>query len=527
MVRIILWRHSMVYIDPASISRLDAALCAEGGCTVDELMRRAGEAVAEDAKRLIDRKNIENPTILLLCGAGNNGGDAFAAGVSLAKEGYNLWAVEFSGRGDARENARKKYILCGNLRSEADLDDESLRALISSADLVIDGIFGAGGRGELPESVRRISRLLSESGAMVLSIDIPTGVNGANGEVSDGAITADAVSMICAAKPGLYSYPARRFCGEIFFHDIGISDEFILARFPERVRAVSEADVASLVPRRDPETHKGSFGRALLVCGSQKYRGAAALAVSGALRCGAGIVTLASDEAVAACVLAHRPEATLEPIPPLTALGDPEREALAALGDGYDALLVGCGSGKSSSLRRLIYRLLRRSGAPLVLDADAINLLAEEREESLSRIARSRRELLLTPHPAEFSRISGIPLDEIQSSRMRCASEFATKYGVNVILKGAASVVASPDGRLSINTSGSPALAHGGTGDVLAGAVTAFVAQGMSVFDSAVVAAYIHGRAGETLAEIYSENGVLAGDLPDEMARVICKILKD
>lgn len=517
----------MVYIDPALISRLDAALCSEGGCTVDELMRRAGDAVAHDAMLLINRKNIKNPTILLLCGAGNNGGDAFAAGVRLAEEpNWSVKGIEFQGKGDAREKVRGKFLLCGSLRDESTLDDESLRALISSADLVIDGIFGAGGRGELPESVRRISRLLSESKATVLSIDIPTGVNGADGEVSDGAIVADAVTMICAAKPGLYSYPARRFCGEIFFHDIGVSDEFILARFPERVRAVSEGDVASLIPRREPETHKGSFGRALLVCGSQKYRGAAALAVSGALRCGAGIVTLAAEEAVAACVLAHRPEATVEPIAPLAELGDPERESLAALGDKYDALLVGCGSGKSSSLRRLIYRLLRRSGAPLVLDADAINSLAEEREESLSRIARSRRELLLTPHPAEFSRISGIPIDEIQSSRMKCASEFATKYGVNLILKGAASVVASPDGRVSINTSGSPALAHGGTGDVLAGAVTAFVAQGMSVFDSAVAAAYIHGRSGESLAEIYSENGVLAGDLPDEMARVMRKMMK-
>lgn len=515
----------MVFIDPTSVARLDAALCTEDGFDICELMGRAGDAVAADARAMLLERGCAEGDLLLLCGPGNNGGDAFAAGVKLIRDfGYRVSAIELVGFGEAREHFRGAFIAAGGaVYDESRLDGRTLAALVSRSELIIDGIFGAGGGGRaLPESVVRLTGAISDR--CVLAIDLPTGVCGSSGEVVEGAVRADAVTMLCAAKPGLYSYPARAFCGEIFFHGIGVSDSFILERFPEIAVASSDERVAPLIPSRAPDSHKGSFGRALLVCGSARYRGAAALSVAGALRCGAGIVCIASEERVVSGVIAHRPEAIAEIIPPISELDDVGRESLCELSDGYSAILVGCGSGKSSSLRRLVYRLLRRAGGPLVLDADAINSLAEEREESLSRLSRARREVLLTPHPTEFSRLIGVPIAEVQASRMRHASEFATKYKVNLILKGAASVIASPDGRVTVNTSGSPALAHGGTGDVLAGACVSFSVQGVPLFDAAVLAAHLHGRAGELASEEFSDGGVLAGDLPEAMARVMRRL---
>ncbi|MDY3845724.1 MAG: NAD(P)H-hydrate dehydratase [Eubacteriales bacterium] len=282
--------------------------------------------------------------------------------------------------------------------------------------------------------------------------------------------------------------------------------------------------VRSLMPKRYADSHKGAYGKALLICGSDKYRGAALLACEGCIRCGAGITALASEGGVRDIVLKTFPEVICTDIVRL--YSSCRNDSIAEHIGGYSAYLVGCGCGISDSLKELLYEILHLPGPPIVIDADGINSLAMNRDYSLSVLSSSKREVLITPHPLEFSRISGFEMQMINNDREGCARTFAEKYSINVLLKGHNSVICSPKGKTAINPSGSSALSKGGSGDVLAGAVTSFIAQGADVFDAAVVSAYLHGMAGESLAKEFSEYGVLASELPKQMAREICTLLR-
>lgn len=267
----------------------------------------------------------------------------------------------------------------------------------------------------------------------------------------------------------------------------------------------TEELVKSALPKRYPESNKGTYGRIMLIAGSKNMRGAAALTTLGALRCGAGLVTLASVKDV----IDSLASSIYEPI-----FCDRDSEDIISLSDKMTAIAIGCGMGKDA--KEYIYALIKREGAPLIIDADGINALAKD----AGILKSAKRKIVLTPHPLEFSRLSGLSVDEIQSDRERVASEFAKEYGVTLLLKGNNTVIADKD-KLFVNPTGSNALAKGGSGDVLTGMITAFVGEGCSVTDAAVVSAYLHGLAGERLAEKYSEYGVLPSEIPAEVAKVL------
>lgn len=265
--------------------------------------------------------------------------------------------------------------------------------------------------------------------------------------------------------------------------------------------------VSARLPKRSPLSNKGTYGRVLLACGSGDMRGAAALATLGALRCGAGLVTLASERAVIDALSSSIYEAVWL---------DTDVYDLIDVSDNASAVGIGCGSGNTKATYKNVKWLIEREGAPLVIDADGLNVLAKHAD----LLKKAKREIIITPHPLEFSRLCKVPVSEIQSNREEYAKAFALEYGVTVLLKGHGTVITNGE-EVFINPKGSSALAKGGSGDVLCGMICAFLAQGAAPLDAAVIGAYIHGLAGERLGERISEYGVLASEIPLEAAKIL------
>ncbi len=281
--------------------------------------------------------------------------------------------------------------------------------------------------------------------------------------------------------------------------------------------------VTEHLPNRPIESNKGSFGRALIIAGSEQYMGAAHLALEAALRGGAGYVELISERCVWESVILKFPEVIYTRIPTIPSLSQNDIERIRVRAAAASSILIGPGCAKSPALATLVATLAAEQGCPMIIDADAINSLAEYCDSPIACLSRAGRRIILTPHPLEFSRLTGIPTSEINKARLDSAYTLSCDTGAVVLLKGAATVVAD-GGRIMLNTTGSSALAKAGSGDALAGLVASLIAMGADPADAAAMGAYIHGRAGDRLALEYSEYGVTPSDLPPMMARVLSEI---
>lgn len=295
-------------------------------------------------------------------------------------------------------------------------------------------------------------------------------------------------------------------------------------------RAAVAACLRAALPARRPDGNKGTFGRALLLCGSAAYPGAASLAAEGCARAGTGMTMLASEPSVVRLALSRQPDLLARELPPLVTAPDVAPLLAWVAGGTHGAILAGCGIGQGDGretgdgFRAFLYGLFATPGVPLVLDADALNLLSADRETACARLSSAARPVILTPHPLEFSRLSGVPLDAVQADRTGVAVRFAEKTRAVVLLKGAGTVVAAPGRAPVVLPYAVPALAKAGTGDVLAGCLAGLLAQGGAPFDAAVSAAVLHARAGARLASLLSDRGVLASDLPAAVAREIGRV---
>lgn len=482
------------------------------------LMGRAGEAVANTVKNAIR----DSGNVLFLAGAGNNGGDAYAAAVSLIKSGFSALVFDVTGNGQKSDAGKRYRAEYEALSGEKTKNGKEFFKFLPTASAVVDGVFGAGFHGNLPETVKEILTSASRVQKPRIAIDVPSGVDASTGEVADGAFTADTTVSLSFRKRGCFISPARLFCGKIVFSDIGLDTEQLAAHFGYRDNVVDEAFARSLLPERKQNTSKGDFGRAVIFAGSARYRGAALLAAEAASRSGCGYTVLYSQKAVNDAAVIRQPSLIVretDGLPRPSVLREIEKTRPSAL-------LIGCGSGVSEGLYEDICRLLEKAGCPLILDADALGSLALFPEEATERLREAKREVLLTPHPLEFSRLSGIPVGEVQSRRYQSLIEYQKKCKVNITLKGFCTMTATEDGDVFINTSGGSSLAKAGTGDVLAGVITGLVASGMTLKKAAILATYLHGKAGDRCQREYSDYGVIAEDLPSAVAREIAALQK-
>jgi NAD(P)H-hydrate epimerase len=478
-----------------------------------QLMERAGTAVAVAVQRRLAR-----PTVLVCCGPGNNGGDGWVAARLLHGRGAAVRVIAAAEpaalRGDARtafEDAERAGVRWARLESPPPEPD-------TAPAVVVDALLGTGlsrpPDARLSAAIERVNAERSR-GAHVVAVDVPSGLSADTGQPLGPCVQADTTVTFAFLKRGLALYPGVAFAGAVEVVDIGIPAE-AAARVPPTCDLLTEAEVRALLPRLAPDAHKGAAGRVLVVAGSPGKSGAAHLAIAGALRGGAGLVTLASRPEVLPVALAGRPEAMSLALPGEGPLALPDLDPLVEAAQAADALVMGPGIPRGPGTARFLRQLAGRARVPCVIDADALNALADEPD----LLASWPVPAVLTPHPGEMGRLAQLSISEVQHDRIRLAREKAESWGCVVLLKGARTVVADPVEPAAVIPTGNPGMATGGTGDVLAGLCGALLAGGMAPFAAARAAAWVHGRAGDLAARKHGQRGMLAGDLVDELGSV-------
>jgi len=492
------------------------------------LMETAAQRVAEKAREMLGEKLLDKKTVII-AGKGNNGGDAFAAARHLHQWGCKVTvaslAPEDQIKGDPEIYVRILQQLGVNIHFLYREDDlPALEKLMEEADLIIDGIFGTGIYGDITGFTADVITAVNNSTARVLSIDIPSGINGKTGQVCKLAVKADETVTFAFPKPGLFQYPGAKYAGNISVADIGIPPD-----------AVNEANLngqlidcrmaARYLPERPADGHKGTFGKLMIISGSAGMSGSGTLAAKAAFKMGSGLVYLAVPKSLAFIYNVAIPEAITLQMQDDDGLIMPENlEALKFISNTMDAVVIGPGLSTKPQVSSWVGTFVAECRRPIVIDADALNIIAKQPHILLERKAPT----VITPHPGEFSRLTGLPVENIQKNRIDEALSFSSKYNITVVLKGAGTVIANPGGEYFVNSTGHPGMAVAGSGDVLAGIIGSLIGQGVDHENACAVGVFIHGRCGEILARLNSgQSGFLAGELCSLVPQAAAETLKD
>ena len=495
------------------------------GISTDRLMENAGLAVAEKARQLVG--NLRGEHIAMLVGPGNNGGDGLVAARYLNDWGARVHVYLCARR---QEGDPKLELLLERAMDIVELseggDGRPLAQVLASCRLAVDALLGTGRSRPIGGALRTALELLHEAkrarpGFPVLALDVPSGLDADTGACDVATPSADVTVTLGYPKVGLFGFPGAGKAGKLEIIDIGIPLE--LAEGID-LELSSPAWMSSVLPKRPLNANKGTFGRVMVVAGSAEYIGAAYLACAGAIRAGAGLVTLATPRSLVPVIATLLPEVVYLPLPEaewgIVKGGEVAKHIHQELAH-YEALLVGCGLGQRSQVVDMVQSLLLSMPSGLspriVLDADGLNIL--------SRVPhwwqRIDEDMIVTPHPGEMRRLTERSVDEVQADRLKAAREAAAAWRKTVLLKGAHSIIAIPEGQARINPFANPALATAGTGDVLAGLVAGLLAQGLSTFHAAVAGAYVHGAAAELLRQDMGDTGMAASDLLPAIPRAM------
>lgn len=485
-----------------------------------QLMQTAGRRMAEF---ILGLKLELSKGVVVACGNGNNGGDGFCCAKLLSEAGVPTTAVLMNGEPNT-ENAAKGYLeLAGSLVDALNLNDniDKVFARISSSALVVDCCFGTGYKGELPPQVKACMAFINRSSCKKLAADLPSGGNALDGTVAENTLRCDYTLTFANPKLGMEFQPLREHCGQITVVDIGIPKEAYHHMDYPMIKAEIE-QMASLIPVRRVDAHKGDFGKLTIIAGSRRMPGAAGMAAKAAVRCGAGLTTLAAPKTVVESLSSCIMEATYLPLKETVKgeIAGSNIKDIVELCKNSTAVVIGNGMGCNEDLTELLKTLLEELTCPLVIDADGINCLVGH----IELIKDTRAKLVITPHSGEMARLLGITVKDASANRLTHALELSKSYGITVVAKGAPSFVVGSNGFATLNTTGNPGLAKGGSGDVLAGMIGGFCAQGMGTAEAASAAVYFHGMAGDRAAEKYSQMGMLATDLINELPLVFREI---
>lgn len=486
----------MTTITPTDMREMERAFMENTGYPSVLLMEHAAQAVTD----AIERQVQPGALVTFVCGGGNNGGDGFAAArLWLARGGraqvVALQEVE-SLSGDALLNAQ----LLGAMGQEILTGVDALLDLENAGEAIVDAIFGTGltrdVRGDYALAVDWINR----SGVPVIAVDIPSGIDGATGEMRGCAVRAAETVTFHRPKYGHFLFPGRAHTGKLTIADIGIFSEWDDA---DGARVLDNADAAAMLAPRAKDAHKGSFGRVLIVAGSRGMAGAASLCALGCVQSGAGLTRVACPESVFLTVQSLCPCATAAVLDEEDgAIASYEAARLSRMAAESDVLAIGPGLSTAAGAWEAIEPLVR-SDKRKVIDADALNLLAKHPE------VRVGANTVITPHPGEAARLEGVSIAEITASVLESAQELAQRMGAVVVLKGATSVITDGE-EVTLNLTGCPGMAKGGSGDVLTGVIAALMAQGLSPYEAASAGAFLHGRAGERAQEKHGERAMTA-----------------
>ena len=488
---------------PARMQEADRR-AIERGTPSAVLMERAGHAVAVTVARMLG--GVYGRRVLVLAGKGNNGGDGLVAARKLHRMGASVRIALAQSPRELGGDPLAMYEKLVPLGVPVGTPDSAvIEQAARSSDIVVDALFGTGFKGVAGGIVGSWISAIDNSETPVVSVDIPSGLDGADGSVRGPVIRADITVALAALKCGHVLGKGPEYCGAIEVADIGIPVD------PDEASAflTEPEDVAEMLPTRSFDAHKWSAGSVLVVGGSSGMSGAAVLAAKAALLAGAGIVTLAVPESVQPQIAAEHPELLTRPLPesPDGFLSENAFPDVAELAARYRVMVVGPGMGREASTGRLVRLILSELPNPVVLDADALNLLGPD---AVNEIGCRQAPVVITPHPAEMGRMLGVEASRVDAERISISSEVASKWGCVVLLKGPRTVISGPEGVPVVNATGGPELATAGTGDVLAGVVAAFIAAGASPLAAAISGAYVHGVAGRIAGEESRGRGVTA-----------------
>lgn len=504
------------------MKEIDGWATKELGIPGTVLMENAGRGCVNILEEYF---NPENLKVLVMCGTGNNGGDGFVIGRHLQNRNAIVKIILVGKARQLRGDALLNYRLAK--KSKIDIHQvasvDSIRQLCNTFNpvVLVDALFGTGFKGA-PQGIYHSSiEIINNSDTFVFSVDIPSGINGDDGQFRKTCVIADATATMCLPKRGNFLYPGREFCGDLYVVDIGVPYNLIDRDFP---RIVEFEDVNRLLPFRPPDGNKGTFGNILIVAGARGFSGAAAMAAISALKVGSGLVRLAAPKGIMDALESKLLEVVKIPLPQTddeTISPDATPILLQHL-EKTDVVLVGPGITTHPETATFLYRFLPHVSVPVVIDADAINIIAQ----NLKLINKIHAPFILTPHPGELSRLTKQTPHEINLKRVDLAPQLAKEYGGVLILKGAPTIIASPEGEVYVNPTGNSGLASAGSGDVLVGMISGFLAQHLLPAEASMIAVFLHGLCAELAMDESNEYALTAGDLISYIPHAINYLLR-
>lgn len=514
----------MRILNAAQMREADRATIHDVGIPSVVLMENAGRQVVAALESFYE--DLAERRVAIVAGKGNNGGDGFVVARTLHQRGVEATVFLVGRVAEVKGDARINLDVLGRLGvSVVEVADESAWELhfseVSPHDLIIDALFGTGLSAPLDGLYETVVADLNASGIPIVSIDLPSGMSADTPELIGDCIEASVTITLGAPKLPLVLPPAEQKSGEVVIADIGIPIGVIEQVEGPRIELITRDALRPVIPPRVPDSHKGDFGRVLIVAGSLGKTGAAALAAEGALRSGAGLVTIACPKSCLPLVAGYGREYMTEPLEETPSGTVHFAAAETILGFNADVIALGPGLGRGEGVSTFVRELVEKSELPLVLDADALNALADD---PAILQGREGRDLIITPHPGEMARLMGCSTEDVQADRLGAAQDFARRHKVYVVLKGYRTLIATPDGPVFVNPTGSPGMATGGTGDVLTGMVAAWLGQLLDAEAACRVAVYLHGSAGELADADAGEVSMVAGDLADHIGDAILEL---
>ena len=511
----------MYLLTAQEMQNLDRTAIIELGIPGVVLMENAGLQVIKEIKEMIG--DPRGKVITIFAGKGNNGGDGFVVARHLLNAGAEVKVLMFADIKDITGDAKVNLNILQSMECNPYpvINPNSLNIVKLSmvyTDLVVDAIFGTGFRGAVPEHVGKIIELINSAGKPVIAVDIPSGLEANTGQTHGPCIKAYRTVTFAQAKVGLVIQEGPDYTGKLTVADISIPSYLLKTQDIRRFMTTPKI-VRDLMPQRAAGGHKGSYGKILLVGGSQGLSGAAAMASMAALRAGAGLVTLAVPAGIHSLMEVKLTEVMTKPLPETVEM-TVSREAAGAvleMMEAADVLALGPGMSTNESTIEFVREIVPQLEKPVVIDADGLNALAG----SLGILETCHAVPVLTPHPGEMARLMGIKIDEVQNNRVEAAQEAAARWKAVIVLKGFRTIVAGPDGTVYVNPTGNPGMASGGTGDVLTGVIAALIGQGLTPLEAAVAGVYFHGLAGDLAAGEKGMVSLVAGDVIDYLPRAI------
>jgi hydroxyethylthiazole kinase-like uncharacterized protein yjeF len=493
---------------------------AEQGMSHRRMMENAGSAAARVIK---DKYGVKNKRIAVVCGRGNNGGDGFVAARKLFDEGAEVNIILVSGLPQTEistENlikAREKGLPILNIEQH----QNKAMLFIKTADMIVDCIFGTGFHGEPKGEAALMIKAVNMLNVPIVSVDMPSGANCDDGTVASVCVKANITVTFIAYKTGQFIYPAVDFIGELVLADIGLPNT-VFETSETNENLIDTDEVKRLFSKRKRNSNKGDYGKALLIAGSYGMSGAAAIAGRASVLSGAGLTILAVPKSVYSIVGATLFEPIYKPMGEtadgmfsLSSLNEILKQVAKA-----SAVLIGCGMGVCLDTKEIVKKVVQKSKVPIVIDADGINCITS----NINILRDTKAPIILTPHPGEMARLTGLAIAEVQAQRQKVAVDFAVEHHVILVLKGANTVIAFPDGSIYINNKGNAGMAVGGTGDMLAGMIVSFIASGLTAENATIAAVHLHSVAGDRVAKRYSERSLTPTEMLNELPALFLEI---